>query len=64
MKSRCELCDTDQEVRYEPTRYRLENGYYYETGARCIDRKSCRLRVEEKGQPWLVLDPEDMVTNQ
>ncbi len=61
VRGRCELCNTDQDVRYEVTRYRLEASYYWEAGARCVNRQACRARVETAGGEWLVLDPEDEV---
>ncbi len=69
VRGRCELCNTDQDVRYEVTRYLIHApadlnrsaSYYFETGARCVDRKACRARVEAAGGDWLVLDPEDEV---
>jgi hypothetical protein len=62
-KGQCELCDTPQLVRVEITRYAIkEGGYWFDPGARCIDRKACRARVEAAGNPWLVIDPKDLVS--
>jgi len=58
-KGHCELCDTPQLIRFEVTRFALRDGYYFETGARCVDRAACRARVEGAGNQWLVIDPED-----
>ena len=55
----CVLCGNEkpQEVRVSLVRWRFPEPAMYSAVPRCIDRKACRVRCEELGDPWLVIDP-------
>ena len=60
MRGQCDLCGSTQDVRYALVRWRLgATATPFENLARCTDRAACRLRVETRGEEWLVEDPEE-----
>lgn len=54
----CELCGGTQRVAYSLVRWKAAEGRaaIFDNLPRCVDRASCRTRVEAKGQEWLVDD--------
>lgn len=57
----CVLCGNERtsEVRVSLARWRDPRGGMFSAIPRCMDRKACRARSDEIGDPWPVIDPDE-----